>query len=150
MISKRTVVGKFVHTTWGNLQSRCANGKYWRDTPKNRSYCNVLLLIEREDFKTWCWQQQNRIESLNRPSLDRIDSNKNYTIDNIQIIELEQNIAKNKLTFTDTHGRCFSCKKTKPIDDFARDNRRMMTGRTTICKICDNTRASRKYRSRNV
>ena len=144
MSNKRTPIGKFIHTTWGNLQLRCANGKYRQDTHKNVCYRNILLCIEREEFKQWCLDREKEILSFNRPSIDRIDKDQHYTFDNIQVIELAENIAKEKLKFKDGFGICFRCKHSKPISEFVKDKRRQMTGRSNICLGCERIRCREK------
>ena len=37
---------------------------------------------------------RDQADALSRPSLDRIDANRNYTFDNCRFIELEQNIGR--------------------------------------------------------
>ena len=152
MDSKRTVVGKFVHTTWINLNVRCGNGiyhKHCEENPetkeKSKHYENVEILFSRLEFKEWCWKNQAIIEGLIRPSIDRLDKRKSYSIDNINIIELKHNIRKDKTVFIGGTGVCFVCNKTKKETDFIKDQRRQ-NGRRSICLSCENERCREKYR----
>lgn len=52
--------------------------------------------MTRDEYKNYCIENKDNILSLKRPSIDRIDSSKNYSLDNIQIIELRDNISKKK------------------------------------------------------
>lgn len=86
-------------------------------------------------------ENKTHILSLERPSLDRICNSKNYTIDNIQVIELTENVLKDKLILNhqDGFGRCSICKERKISEEFAKCNQRI-SGRSSICKKCDNNR----------
>jgi hypothetical protein len=96
MSESRTVVGKFIHTTWTNLNIRCSNGKYYKPRKKNECYRSIELRLTRDQFKNWCLDHKQTIESLDRPSIDRIDKNEHYVLSNIQVIELAENIRKDK------------------------------------------------------
>lgn len=147
MSHKRTAVGAFCHATWINLNLRCANGKYRHlakapTLRRSAKYESVYLNLTFAEFKAWCWQQQVKIETLARPSIDRLDSTKNYTLDNIQIIELAENIRKAKTVFADGYGVCFKCKQKKPETEFAKDKRRI-NGHSTLCRLCDRGRSKK-------
>lgn len=92
----RTIVGKFVKNTWTNMNIRCGKYKHLQTLNKNKVYENIKILFTREEYKEWCWNNKVLIESLKRPSIDRINSNKHYSLDNIQILELKENIKKKK------------------------------------------------------
>lgn len=94
MKHKRTPIGKFIHSSWTNMNIRA--GKYRNNCSKNKCYEHIIIQFTREEYKQWCLNQEKHILSLNRPSVDRTNSQKNYTIDNIQIIELVDNIRKKK------------------------------------------------------
>lgn len=57
-------------------------------------YSHVELKITREEFSDWCHGQKDLILSLDKPSIDRIDSNKHYELENMQIIEFKKNCSK--------------------------------------------------------
>ena len=144
-MEKRTPLGKFIHTTWGNLHVRCCNGKHCQTirTKKNKTYASVYLLISRDEFISFCIENEALILSLKRPSLDRIDDRGNYTLDNIQIMELGDNIRKSKMLCNTTEYPCRKCGVVKPAFAFSVDKRRSL-GRTNLCKVCDNKRRSLK------
>lgn len=84
---------------WGNIQRRTINsGK--RCTDKSYERKKRLLLMTKDEFYFWLESQRAIIEEMyangKTPSIDRIDNNGNYSIDNIQCIELIQNIRKDK------------------------------------------------------
>lgn len=101
----RTPIGKFIHTTWTNINTRC--GLYKRDTPKNKCYIGISIEFSRKEFKLWCVKQETYILSLKRPSIDRIDVNKNYALDNIRIIELSDNIKRKRYGGGHLNSKCF-------------------------------------------
>lgn len=139
----RTPIGSIVHTTWTNLNIRCANGKYNRHRTKDkcRSYESIFLRFNLEELKQYCHDNEGHILSLVRPSIDRRDSSKDYTIDNIRFIELEDNIRKDKMIAKNGKCKCFKCNQIKELYLMVKDKRRV-TGRGTMCKTCDNLRRS--------
>lgn len=95
-MEKRSPIGKIIHSKWTNINTRAKNGKYRIVSNKNTCYDNVIINFTREEFKNYCLENKDYILSLNNPSLDRIDSNGNYSLDNIQFIELKENIRRKK------------------------------------------------------
>lgn len=149
MDHKRSPIGKFIHTSWGNLNLRCVNGKYYNvgsKNPKNKIYSNVYIEVTREEYKELCIKNKELILSLKRPSVDRINKNLNYNLSNIQFIELFDNITKDVNTvFKDGKGVCCACKQEKNIDQFVKDKRMITTGRTSRCKECEKKRRRGYY-----
>lgn len=101
-MGKRTEIGYFIHKSWTNMNLRAGKYKYLTSTPKNKCYSNVNVNITREEYKQLCIKNKDLILSLKRPSVDRIDSFKDYTLNNIRFIELSDNIKLKK------HGNRFS------------------------------------------
>ncbi len=108
------------------------------DTKKNSCYKNIKMLISKEDFIKWF--MENDFEGA---SVDRIDKTKDYSLDNIQLLPLEENIRKDKVKAKNGMCQCYVCKEIKPLSLFATDKRRK-NGHATICKECDNKRKRRK------
>jgi len=79
------------------MNIRCGKYKHLQTANKNKCYKNITIEFTREEYKNWCLNQRDYILTLKTPSIDRIDSLKNYCIDNIQIIELKKNIQKKNL-----------------------------------------------------
>lgn len=104
------------------------------DRTKNKHYKNITMEISKEEFIQWFIERD-----FPGCSVDRIDNTKNYTLDNIQMISLADNIRKDKVKAHDGKCECCRCKKIKPLEEFAKDKRRA-NGYTTICKQCDNRR----------
>lgn len=95
-MEKRTKEAKFIKNSWTNMNLRCGKYKHFGNKAKNRCYENISIEFSRDEYKKWCLERKNLILKLNKPSIDRINSNKNYSLDNIQIIELEDNIKKKR------------------------------------------------------
>ena len=104
------------------------------DTKKNKHYAGVKMLIDRDTFVDWF--MTNDFEGA---SVDRIDNTKDYSLDNIQLIPISENIAKDRVKAKDGMCECYMCNENKPLEFFAVDKRRK-TGRATICKSCDSKR----------
>ena len=96
MSKKRTPIGKFIKSSWTNMNIRAGKYRHLQTPGKNKCYSNVYIEFTRQEYKNWCLSQKEYILKLKRPSLDRIDYNLNYCLDNIQIIELEDNIRKKR------------------------------------------------------
>ena len=104
---------------------------------KNRHYKDVKMLIGKDEFVEWF--MANDFEGA---SVDRIDKDKDYSMDNIQMIPLAENIRKDKTKAKDGLCECYMCKQVKPLELFAKDSRRK-NGHSTICKSCDAKRPTR-------
>ena len=135
-MGKRTPIGAFIHSSWTNMNIRAGKYRHLQTVDKCNTYNNVEILFTRQEYKSFCIKNEELILSLNRPSVDRIDKNIGYELSNIQFIELEDNIIKDKTVFKNGLGTCSVCKQSKPEDEFAKDRRRKL-GRSSICKTCD-------------
>lgn len=107
------------------------------DEEKNRCYKGVKMLIDKDTFVKWF--MENDFEGA---SVDRIDKNKDYSMDNIQLIPLAENIRKDRVKAKDGMCECYRCKQVKPLECFAKSKRRL-NGYSTICKVCDVARKKR-------
>ena len=106
------------------------------DDKRNRHYRGIRMLIDKDTFVKWFM-----VNDFEGASVDRIDKTKDYSLDNIQLIPLAENIAKDKIKSKDGMCECYVCKEIKPLELFA-VNKRSTTGRKTICKECDSKRKS--------
>ncbi len=82
---------RFAKVTWTCMNVRCGNGRYRIDNSKNRSYGSVLIRFTRAEYYEWCRQNVADIISKRRPSIDRIDPDGDYSLDNIRVLELSEN-----------------------------------------------------------
>lgn len=86
---------------WNTLNQRSVNGRPQR-TPRNESYFRrgTRLEFTKVEFCAWVsdhWPEFQAIyESGRTPSIDRVDNSKNYSLDNIQVIDLRENMAKDR------------------------------------------------------
>lgn len=92
----------FKYRIWNSLNERTVNGKYpnW-NKPTNVTYYlgkGIRLELSKEELYKWIddnWPVFLSImESGEKPSIDRIDSDKNYELSNIQVIPLRKNSKK--------------------------------------------------------
>lgn len=107
------------------------------DNEKNKNYADVKMLIDKDTFVDWFMEHD-----FKGASVDRIDNSKDYSLDNIQLIPIDENIRKDKIKVRHGMCECYVCKQVKPIELFAKDKRRK-NGHSTICKSCDAKRKSR-------
>jgi len=88
----------FKTQTWSNINCRAINGSspQWSH-PNIRRFLEkgVRLEISKDEFYKWCDLHEKEILSLytdtSSPSVDRIDSNLHYSLDNIRIIPWKEN-----------------------------------------------------------
>ncbi len=92
---------------WNTINQRTVNGKYVRESassinPQHQSYLKkgIKIEISKEDFFDYCSDNEKKILEMmvngQRPSIDRIDIEKDYTWENIQIIPLLVNLRKDR------------------------------------------------------
>jgi hypothetical protein len=85
---------------WSGINRRTVNGAYPERNKRTSCYLDsgVRLEMTKEEFKIWCFDRKDIIENMYKnniiPSIDRIDTNGHYSIDNIQIIDQKENSKK--------------------------------------------------------
>lgn len=98
LAKKRGTIEYFKCLTWGNINKRTINGYAKLTGGETYKRKGTMLLMSKDEFYIWCDQQWSIIkkiyESNGTPSIDRIDNDGHYSIDNIQILEHSDNIRK--------------------------------------------------------
>lgn len=101
----------YSRTTWTSLQQRVSGGLYssaasLQTNPQHLSYFRkgVICTVTKDEYFEF-WKKNSEtvfdiIKSGDKPSIDRIDPNGNYSIDNIQIISLTENRKKDRVRTT--------------------------------------------------
>lgn len=95
-------IENFIRTHWHSVNQRTVNGRWKLDARAHRSYQakGVKLEMTLEEFTSFCQLNWPKIEALRaagqKPSLDRKNSDGHYSIDNLQIISLRENILKRR------------------------------------------------------
>lgn len=90
---------------WAALNQRCSNGRYTesytaQNTPQIQSYQKkgIQLELTFQEFKNWMLENEEKhnqiVASGENSSIDRIDEKKGYSLGNIQLISLHENIEK--------------------------------------------------------
>lgn len=126
----RIVGGKHrAETRFALIQSRLR-----ADSTKNKHYAGKQCTFTKDEFTAWFMPRD-----FEGSSVDRIDPAGDYTLDNLQVIPLAENIRKDKVIAKDGLCRCYSCGNEKDLESFAKDKRRA-NGHSTCCKQCDNQR----------
>lgn len=88
---------------WTTLNQRCVNGSHFKDTPKNSSYkrSNRKLELTKEEFDIWVDENWDKFLALyecgKTPSIDRIDNSIGYRVSNMNVIDLKENMAKDRV-----------------------------------------------------
>lgn len=88
---------------WQTLNQRCSNGANPLNTERNRNYIrnDIELLMTKSEFNAWVDDHWYEFEDLYAegltPSIDRIDSSKGYEPSNMQVIDLKENMRKDRV-----------------------------------------------------
>jgi hypothetical protein len=108
--------------TWGNIKRRTVNSKEFINFDRFKTYKNkgIELRMSKQEFYAWVdfvWPQIEALYQLGlTPSIDRIDNDGHYQLDNIQILELRENIAKDHdYVATIKAATAAKCKKIKLV-----------------------------------
>ena len=86
---------------WNGIQQRTVNG-HPLATPRNGSHLRKGLTVSftREQFNAWVESRWSIYEKLyadgKTPSVDRIDNAIGYSLENLQVIDLKLNMAKDR------------------------------------------------------
>jgi len=88
---------------WASLNQRSSNGKYNKaksinNNPQQLSYLKKDIKVEmtKQEFFDWMWQNKAKHDKITsageRSSINRIDPRKGYSLDNIELVSLHNNI----------------------------------------------------------
>lgn len=84
-----------------NINNHTVNGTHPQfEENRHTSYLRkgIRLEMHKEAFREWCRERRTMIEDManagHRPSIDRINSDGHYQIDNIRVLPLSENISR--------------------------------------------------------
>ena len=119
------------HYTYVNIKYRCSK-------PRRYQLEGVYCLITPEELKS-LWFRDNA-SYMKSPSIDRIDSNGSYTLDNCRFTEMSFN--RSRFHIAKTH-----CKYGHY---YGADNTILKKSGSRMCRICHNDRRRKKYAERRA
>lgn len=88
---------------WSTLNQRCSNGTHIQYSRRNKSYLEkgIELHLTKSEFDAWVdqhWFEFEKIYAEGRtPSIDRRDAAKHYDASNMQVIDLKENMRKDRI-----------------------------------------------------
>jgi len=95
---EQRILTRFKQTAWLGMNQRTVNGSCpaWNERAKQKYLKRGLTLdFSKEQFYAWCDQNAETILTLKksneRPSIDRIDDERGYSLENIRILSLGEN-----------------------------------------------------------
>jgi hypothetical protein len=125
----------YARRIWYNLKRRCGTDK---------NYLNIKVEFTQQEFYNWAipalskWFEENPDINL-RPSIDRLYDDKNYTLDNIQILEFGENSRRRKFNKNskapEGFGWCSKCKQYVKRNLFSKAPSRE-SGINNYCNPC--------------
>lgn len=107
MPEQRKPISAFIKSAWTNMNIRAGKYRHLGTKVKNRCYVNVRVVMTRAEFRDWCLARKAEILALKRPSVDRVDNNGDYSLANIRVIELKDNIKKKRYGGPSTKNRSY-------------------------------------------
>lgn len=122
----------------------------WNDIKKrvNREarYKNILLQIKRDDFIQWVspkleeWVKSKPLRGRDGASIDRIDNNGHYSLDNIQLISYRDNCKKQGKRYKTPDGFhwCSRCQDYLLEVKFSSKT-------AQVCRECNKAKCKKRY-----
>lgn len=93
-----------IKNRWSSILQRCVNSKYSQSETASKNHQqasylkqNILLEMNFEEFTAWMLSKKELFDMISRHSkavISRIDSTKNYSVDNLEIISREEAFEK--------------------------------------------------------
>ena len=94
---------KIIRNRWASLNERCINGCYNKSESVTKNYQQrsyhkkgITLDMTKDEFFAWMWSvkpiHDEIVKNGDKSSINRIDSRKGYSVDNIELITLHKNI----------------------------------------------------------
>lgn len=113
---------------------------------KEKAYKGIKVLVSKEDFVRW-YMPRDFVGA----SVDRIDNKGHYTLENMQVIPMRDNIIKARHQSVRAHDGvnvCYKCGQEKPLEMFVK-HKKYYTGRLNICKKC-HAQQQREYKLKKM
>ena len=96
----------WIYRSWGHIKLRTGNlgSEKTKQMPKIRQYIEkgITLQMSKNDFYAFCFEHQHDWDALvaqgKKPSIDRINPAKGYSVDNIRILDTIENIRAGSIT----------------------------------------------------
>ena len=79
---------------------------------RNRTYKNKEFALDKEEFVKWFMEND-----FKGASVDRIDNTKGYTMDNLQLLPIKDNISKDHRKAVNGSCECYVCHEVKPLEE---------------------------------
>lgn len=93
-----------IRRRYAALSQRCVNSNYSKsnkasNNPQTISYLkkNITLGFSLVEFREWMLEREELFNSLDKPTISRIDQNGNYTLENLEIIEQKESYKKREV-----------------------------------------------------
>lgn len=97
----------YTENTWRTLNQRCVSGCYSNSpsvlaSKQMQAYHkkNIRLEMTKDELRTFWYANEEKVKDIilsgGIPSIDRIDDDKHYSLDNVQILDRKENLHKSK------------------------------------------------------
>lgn len=97
----------YTEALWKSLNQRCVNGRYANSPSIISNYQHIsyhkkgiMIELTKAELKQFWTKNVELVKSIltsgGTPTIDRIDDNKHYTVDNIQVLDRKANITKSR------------------------------------------------------
>lgn len=132
----------FKEITWTGINQRTINGSSPRWNKKSdRKYLDkgIKLEMTRLEYYSWCDKNAEKIISIylsgKTPSIDRINSDSNYDINSIRVLNLDENIKNGGISSSVfiSRGITACCINTKKLISFKKIKDVKLSGFNPLC-----------------
>ena len=127
--------GKYCFRCWAGVKWTSIMQRVQNKNGNNLYYENMPVTFTRKELIEWVLNNPPP-EHLTIPSIDRVNNDEGYSLDNIRWLERNINSSTTQRDIPLSHKHCPSCDNTYPLSEFYTNNHHCGRKRQSYCRRC--------------